>query len=104
TTERSWSERLREHCRAHHFKNPAWRAISELRGRRTAWTAVVDLGGQSYPARFWYDIVYLEQAMEDASEVAWKVLVQESKEDSTLPGLEREDIMSHHPTNFQPSG
>jgi WD40 repeat protein len=70
--QKSWSDRLKELCQARSLKKPTWRAISEIRGRRTAWSAVVDLDGQSYAARQWYTNVDLESAMEDAAEVALK--------------------------------
>ena len=39
-------------------------------GGRTAWSCVVNVQGQQFPARFWYDGAYMDQAREDASEMA----------------------------------
>lgn len=39
-------------------------------GGRTAWSTIAVISGQHYPARFWYDGAFIEQAREDAAEVA----------------------------------
>ena len=39
-------------------------------GGRTAWSATVTIQGQNMAARFWYDGQYLNNAKEDAAEVA----------------------------------
>ena len=40
-------------------------------GGRTAWSTIAMINDQQYPARFWYDGAYIEQAREDAAEVAY---------------------------------
>ncbi|KAF2877634.1 hypothetical protein BDV95DRAFT_535348 [Massariosphaeria phaeospora] len=70
-----WSTRLREHCQVRQLGEPSWQDISDRRGGRTAWSSVVALpGGTTYPARFWYDGAYMEQAREDAAEMALRHL------------------------------
>ena len=39
-------------------------------GGRTAWSATVTIQGQNIAARMWYDGQYLNNAKEDAAEVA----------------------------------
>lgn len=39
-------------------------------GGRTAWSATVTVQGQNLSARYWYDGQYLNNAKEDAAEVA----------------------------------
>lgn len=39
-------------------------------GGRTAWSSIVTVEGQSISARYWYDGQYVENAREDAAEVA----------------------------------
>lgn len=39
-------------------------------GGRTAWSATVTVQGQNLAARYWYDGQYLNNAKEDAAEVA----------------------------------
>lgn len=41
-----------------------------LLGGRTAWSATVTIQSQNIAARYWYDGQYLNNAKEDASEVA----------------------------------
>lgn len=43
-------------------------------GGRTAWSSVVDVEGNHYSARFWYDGSYQNNAREDAAEVAFSHL------------------------------
>ncbi|KAF2684396.1 hypothetical protein K458DRAFT_417981 [Lentithecium fluviatile CBS 122367] len=66
----TWSQRLREHCAARGFSEPAWQDISDRRGGRTAWSCIVNVQGQHHPARFWYDGAFMQQAREDAAEMA----------------------------------
>jgi len=39
-------------------------------GGRTAWSATVTIQGQNVAARYWYDGQFLNNAKEDAAEVA----------------------------------
>lgn len=43
-------------------------------GGRTAWSSIVTVAGQRVPARFWYDGSYVNNAKEDAAEVALQKL------------------------------
>ena len=43
-------------------------------GGRTAWSSTVTVQGQQISARFWYDGQYVDNAKEDAAEVALKHL------------------------------
>ncbi|EME79008.1 uncharacterized protein MYCFIDRAFT_123698, partial [Pseudocercospora fijiensis CIRAD86] len=46
-----------------------------LPGGRTAWSCVVSIAGAgSFPARFWYDGTYINNAREDAAEKALQML------------------------------
>lgn len=43
-------------------------------GGRTAWSTIAVVNGMQYPARFWYDGARIEQAKEDAAEIALRQL------------------------------
>jgi hypothetical protein len=43
-------------------------------GGRTAWSTIAVINNTQYPARFWYDGSRIEQAKEDAAEMALGVL------------------------------
>ncbi|RQM07718.1 hypothetical protein DH86_00001748, partial [Scytalidium sp. 3C] len=45
-----------------------------LEGGRTAWSSTVTVQGQSISARYWYDGQYVNNAKEDAAELALKHL------------------------------
>ncbi|KAI9806038.1 MAG: hypothetical protein M1833_004445 [Piccolia ochrophora] len=45
-----------------------------LQGGRTAWSSTVTIEGQSIAARYWYDGQYVNNAKEDAAEVALQQL------------------------------
>lgn len=65
-----WQEKLIEHCRNAQMRPPVWNIVSDRRGGRTAWSSTVMVEGLSYSARYWYDGRYVENAKEDAAEVA----------------------------------
>ncbi|PSN68806.1 hypothetical protein BS50DRAFT_571984 [Corynespora cassiicola Philippines] len=69
-TRPSWAHRLREHCTVVRLGEPTWQDVSDRRGGRTAWSSVVVINNVPYSARFWYDGAYMEQAREDAAEMA----------------------------------
>ncbi|KAF1960624.1 hypothetical protein CC80DRAFT_488919 [Byssothecium circinans] len=69
-----WSQRLREHCSVRGFGEPVWQDVSDRRGGRTAWSSIVSVQGNQYPARFFYDGAYMEQAREDAAEMALRTI------------------------------
>jgi hypothetical protein len=58
--------------------------IADLRtGGRTAWSSTVTVHGSSFKARFWYDGKNLNNAKEDAAEVAYNWLAQPSSPATT---------------------
>jgi len=62
-----WQILLKETCKALDLD---FNYISDRRGCRTAWSAYIIIGGKKYHARFWYDGDFLNNAREDAAEVA----------------------------------
>ncbi|KAH8599944.1 hypothetical protein B0O99DRAFT_504166 [Bisporella sp. PMI_857] len=70
----TWQEKLAERCRAANCPPPVFQIVSDRRGGRTAWSSTVTIHGQSISARYWYDGQYVENAKEDAAEVALKHL------------------------------
>jgi hypothetical protein len=48
--------------------------LIDLTGGRTAWSSTVTVQGQAIAARYWYDGQYVNNAKEDAAEVALKHL------------------------------
>ncbi|KAI9884304.1 MAG: hypothetical protein M1823_003913 [Watsoniomyces obsoletus] len=69
-----WQERLQEHCRANQLHPPVFNIVSDRRGGRTAWSSTVTVGVHNVQARFWYDGQYINNAKEDAAEVALQQL------------------------------
>ncbi|KAF2824355.1 hypothetical protein CC86DRAFT_420886, partial [Ophiobolus disseminans] len=59
-----------DHCTARGWTEPVFQDVSDRRGGRTAWSTVVTVNGQHWPARFWYDGTFIAQAKEDSAEVA----------------------------------
>lgn len=55
-------------------------------GGRTAWSATVTINGQNVAARYWYDGQYLNNAKEDAAEVACTKLRNPALSSSTSRG------------------
>ncbi len=55
---------------AHRLTSPCFPAL----GGRTAWSSTVTIEGQHIAARFWYDGQYVNNAKEDAAEVALQQL------------------------------
>ncbi|KAJ6024623.1 hypothetical protein N7540_005420 [Penicillium herquei] len=53
---------------------------------RTAWSATVAVKGRNIHARYWYDGQYINNAKEDAADVALRVLHEETVPKTTLPG------------------
>lgn len=54
-------------------------------GGRTAWSTICCVNGAQYPARFWYDGAFLEQAKEDAAEIALRKLTGCTDQNSQPP-------------------
>jgi hypothetical protein len=54
-------------------------------GGRTAWSTIAVVNGTPYPARFWYDGAFMEQAKEDAAEMALRKLTGCTDQNSQPP-------------------
>lgn len=70
-----WQNLLRDYCQVNRIQPPTWTIMSDRRGGRTAWSSTVTVEGQQMPARFWYDGQNVNNAREDAAEVAYKLLM-----------------------------
>ncbi|KAL3423773.1 hypothetical protein PVAG01_05519 [Phlyctema vagabunda] len=70
----SWTQKLEEECRIKQYHIPVYQVVSDRRGGRTAWSSTVTVNGQNISARYWYDGQYVDNAKEDAAEVALKHL------------------------------
>lgn len=71
-----WQEKLQDHCQRCHLHPPVFNIVSDRRGGRTAWSSTVTIrGSQTIHARFWYDGQYVNNAKEDAAEVALQTLL-----------------------------
>ncbi|KXH69380.1 hypothetical protein CSAL01_07725 [Colletotrichum salicis] len=70
----TWQERLEGACREAKFTPPLFQIVSERRGGRTAWSSRVTVHGRTLSARFWYDGKNLNNAREDAAEMALNYL------------------------------
>ncbi|KAF3761801.1 hypothetical protein M406DRAFT_235225, partial [Cryphonectria parasitica EP155] len=57
-------------CREYGMAVPVFHIFSDRRGGRTAWSSRVTVCGQTVSARYWYDGKNLNNAREDAAEVA----------------------------------
>ncbi|KAJ6116670.1 hypothetical protein N7512_006395 [Penicillium capsulatum] len=57
----------------------------QLQGR-TAWSSTVTVQGQNIAARYWYDGQFINNAKEDAAEVALKLLNQQPGASTVYPG------------------
>ncbi|QKX54870.1 uncharacterized protein TRUGW13939_01960 [Talaromyces rugulosus] len=82
----SWQDRLKEHCRAAKLREPLFHIVSDRRGGRTAWSSTVDVAGLNIAARYWYDGQYLNNAREDAAEVALQQLNAQPPSSTTYAG------------------
>jgi len=63
-------EKLLEYCRLKGISTPTFNIVSDRRGGRTAWSATVTIQGTNVAARYWYDGQFINNAKEDAAEVA----------------------------------
>ncbi|EED18299.1 conserved hypothetical protein [Talaromyces stipitatus ATCC 10500] len=70
----NWQKMLGEYCTKNALTAPEFHIVSDRRGGRTAWSATVNVGGRNFAARYWYDGQYLNNAKEDAAEVAIRQL------------------------------
>lgn len=69
-----WQDALEKACRECNVGKPDFQIVSDRRGGRTAWSSSVTVSGQPILARFWYDGNNLNNAKEDAAEVAYNWL------------------------------
>lgn len=68
--------RLTDHCRNFQLSPPIFSIVSDRRGGRTAWSSTVTISGHHViQARYWYDGQYVNNAKEDAAEVALQQLM-----------------------------
>ncbi|KAK4189375.1 hypothetical protein QBC35DRAFT_145738 [Podospora australis] len=65
-----WRQRLEDTCRQWQIQAPVFQIVSDRRGGRTAWSSRVTVYGETLDARFWYDGKNINNATEDAAEVA----------------------------------
>ncbi|KAJ8113175.1 hypothetical protein OPT61_g4628 [Boeremia exigua] len=65
---------LHEHCQVKKLGEIMYQDISDRRGGRTAWSTIAVVNGMHYQARFWYDGTRMDQAREDAAEIALRQL------------------------------
>ncbi|KAI9874052.1 MAG: hypothetical protein M1830_010251 [Pleopsidium flavum] len=82
----TWQERLQDHCRAAQMHPPVFNIVSDRRGGRTAWSSTVTIEGQNIAARYWYDGQYVNNAKEDAAEVALQQLTTPQSPHAQMPG------------------
>ncbi|KAH6842807.1 hypothetical protein B0I37DRAFT_417961 [Chaetomium sp. MPI-CAGE-AT-0009] len=66
----TWQNKLEDACREWNMPGPVFQIVSDRRGGRTAWSSTVTVSGTPHSARFWYDGKNLNNAKEDAAEVA----------------------------------
>ncbi|KAL8418303.1 hypothetical protein RB594_001783 [Gaeumannomyces avenae] len=67
----TWQSRLEDACREYQITAPKYQLSSDRRGGRTAWSSSVIVHGSTHAARFWYDGKNINNAREDAAEVAY---------------------------------
>ncbi|RWQ94257.1 hypothetical protein C8Q69DRAFT_446155 [Paecilomyces variotii] len=85
----TWQERLevkKDHCRRAKMQPPVFNIVSDRRGGRTAWSSTVTVQGQNIAARYWYDGQYINNAKEDAAEVALMQLNAQTRSPTVFPG------------------
>ncbi|AEO64319.1 uncharacterized protein THITE_62987, partial [Thermothielavioides terrestris NRRL 8126] len=80
----SWQDKLEDACREWNIAAPVFQIVSDRRGGRTAWSSMVTVNGAVHAARFWYDGKNLNNAKEDAAEVALGWLYQSASSFSAL--------------------
>ncbi|KAF2682009.1 hypothetical protein K458DRAFT_265656, partial [Lentithecium fluviatile CBS 122367] len=69
-----WQRKLDEYCMAQCFAHPLYSIISDRRGGRTAWSCTLSVAGETFAARHWYGGQYVQNAKEDAAELALQSL------------------------------
>lgn len=69
------------------MQTPIFNIVSDRRGGRTAWSSTVTISGQHIiQARYWYDGQYVNNAKEDAAEVALQQLTSATAAGGHLVG------------------
>ncbi|CAN8097659.1 unnamed protein product [Discula destructiva] len=66
----AWQDKLNGACREYGITSPVFQIVSDRRGGRTAWSSRVVISGQTVAARYWYDGKNVNNAREDAAEMA----------------------------------
>ena len=89
-----------EYCRKAQIPEPVFNIISDRRGKlvarglnnadrlggRTAWSSTVTVQGRNIAARYWYDGQFINNAKEDAAEMALMQFAQPSISSPGSPG------------------
>ncbi|KAK3349928.1 hypothetical protein B0T25DRAFT_570525 [Lasiosphaeria hispida] len=88
-----WQNALNEACAHYQIAAPTFQIVSDRRGGRTAWSSKVVICGQTFSARFWYDGKNLNNAKEDAAELALSML--------TTPGEESRSPVSNRSLSYR---
>ncbi|KUI65672.1 hypothetical protein VM1G_11311 [Cytospora mali] len=63
-----WHQSLLETC--NNESKPQYFLVTDNRGKRTAWTVYLKVGGSTYMADYWYDYDHLYNGFENAAENA----------------------------------
>ncbi|KAA6414985.1 MAG: hypothetical protein FRX48_01736 [Lasallia pustulata] len=92
----SWQEKLQNHCRAAQLHPPVFNIVSDRRGGRTAWSSTVTINQTNISARYWYDGQYVNNAKEDAAEVALQHLLTNSNSSSPISPVSPQSQSSMH--------
>ena len=74
-----WRQKLNEYCITQGLPRPLYTTLSDRRGGRTAWSSTVNVAGEIFAAFYWYDGTYIQNAMEDAAQIALKSLSTQEK-------------------------
>ncbi|KAJ5108858.1 hypothetical protein N7456_005533 [Penicillium angulare] len=86
----TWQDQLSGYCTRNKLAPPVFNIVSDRRGGRTAWSSTVTIRGElrnePVAARYWYDGQYINNAREDAAEVALKVLSQQPRASTVFQG------------------
>ncbi|KAK3503985.1 hypothetical protein B0T13DRAFT_146721 [Neurospora crassa] len=78
-----WQNKLADACQSYQMPLPVYHVVSDRRGGRTAWSCRVEVGGELIQARFWFDGKNLENAKEDAAELALNRLLTSTRSPSS---------------------
>lgn len=70
TSSGSWQAKLQDYCAQMGMLPPIYSIFSDRRGGRTAWSSTVQVDGRYHSARYWFDGPYVNNAKDDAAEVA----------------------------------